>query len=56
MGQYFVNHCHRGKWPELFYTINPNDALLMIIEWLTEHQYIDCLPEKIVYRDQDDRS
>ena len=46
MGQRFVNYYIKNSWPELFYATDIQ-AMLMIGQWLIDHQYTEELPKKI---------
>ena len=43
-GQFFVNRFISTSWPELFYTEDREEAQGMIMQWLVDHSYMDCLP------------
>jgi hypothetical protein len=46
MGQMFINeYIPRVTWPDLFYA-GENKAIVLIQNWLKDHQYIDNLPMK----------
>lgn len=45
LGQFFVNkYTPKDINPEVYYEANPDKALLMIEQWLADHQYTDVLP------------
>jgi len=39
LGQRFVNLYIKHPWPELFYCIVDQTSTIMIMDWLTRHQY-----------------
>lgn len=47
MGQRFVNMYVKAPWPELFYTTDQFEAVNLIHDYLTRHQYHDTLPPRI---------
>ena len=44
LGQRFVNMYIKDAWPALFYETEDNKAKIMIITWLSMHQYEAVLP------------
>lgn len=48
LGQFFINRYIKSiTWPELFYSENHEAAKSMIIQWLTDHQYLDTMPPQV---------
>ncbi len=46
-GQFFVSRYIKGTWPELFYERDKSKATTTISKWLTDHQYMDELPQPV---------
>ncbi len=57
LGQRFCNDYIKYAWPELFYERDDGKASEMIWEWLKDHDYIESLPEKVIWAEdfKDDR-
>jgi hypothetical protein len=48
LGQLFCFLYIKGSWPELFYEDRENRAAAKIEQWLTDNNYTEELPPKLV--------
>lgn len=49
MGQRFVNLYIKNPWPELFHETCDEKCVVMISQWLIDHQYTEKLPKKCTH-------
>jgi hypothetical protein len=47
LGQFFVSRYIKSTWPELFYETDNFKAMQTINQWLTDHHYVDELPQPV---------
>jgi len=47
LGQFFVSRYIKGTWPELFYERDIRVSTRIINQWLTDHHYVDELPQPV---------